>query len=105
MVKFEYVIYKLMSVFDDLVISREIALRRTFLDLIDDKLISVQVMTWCRHQAIIWANIHPDLFHHMASLDHDKFKNVAVTKVEIYEDVMTGTHFPYWRSFVCRCHR
>ena len=33
---------------------------------IDEKLALVQVMAWCRHQAITWANVDPDLCCHMA---------------------------------------
>ena len=36
------------------------------LDLTDDKSTLVQVMAW--HQAITWANVDPDLCHHMAPL-------------------------------------
>ena len=32
-------------------------------------------MVWCRQaQAITWANVDQDLFHHMASLDQNELK-------------------------------
>ena len=46
------------------------------LDLTEDKSTLVQeVMAWClRQQAIAWANVDPDLCHHMASLGHNELK-------------------------------
>ena len=44
---FRYLIFLIISVIDGCGISCEIALRRTSLDLTDDKSTLVQVMTWC----------------------------------------------------------
>ena len=46
-------------------ISYEITLRWNPIDLTDDK-------STFRQQAITWANVDPDLCHHMASLGHNE---------------------------------
>ena len=38
----------------------------------DDKSTLVQVIVTIRHQAITWANVNPDLCHHMAALAHNE---------------------------------
>ena len=45
---FRYLIFQIISVIDDWVISCELALRWMLLDLTDDKSTMVQVMAWCR---------------------------------------------------------
>ena len=42
------------------------------LDLVDNKPTVVMVMAWCQ-QAIIWANVDPELGHHMALPGHNEF--------------------------------
>ena len=46
------------------------------LDFTDDELTLVQAMAWCavRQQAITWANVDPDLCHHMVALGHNGLK-------------------------------
>ena len=55
----------------------EIALRWMPLDLTDDKSTLVQVMAWCRQQAITWANADPDLCCHKMSLGHKELISIA----------------------------
>ena len=45
----------------------EIALRLMLQNTSDDKSTLVQVMAWY-HQSITWANVDPDLYHHMESI-------------------------------------
>ena len=60
--------YRLVSSHDD-------ALQRMPQDLSDDKSALVQVMAWYRRQqAITWANVDPDLCHHMVSLGPNELK-------------------------------
>ena len=55
-------------------ISCEITLRWMSQDFTDDKSTMVQVMAWGRRQkAITWANVDPNLCHHMVSLGHNGF--------------------------------
>ena len=43
------------------------------LDFTDKQSTLVQVMAWCRQaKSHTWANVDPDLCHHMASLSHNK---------------------------------
>ena len=51
--------------------SCEIALRWIPHNTLHDKLILVQVMARSLQQAIIWANVDPDLCHHMVSQGHN----------------------------------
>ena len=54
-------------------ISYEIALMWISLYLTDDKSTLVQVMIGAlRQQAIIWANVDPDLSRHVVSLSHNE---------------------------------
>ena len=52
------------------------------LDLNDDKSILVQVMAW--HQAITWANVDPDLCHHMVSLGHNELNQFKTIDFQTY---------------------
>ena len=53
---------------------REIILKLMPQKLFDGKSTLVQVMAWCHQeaQANTWANVDPDLCHHMASWGHDE---------------------------------
>ena len=68
------------------------------LDFTDDKSTLVQVMAW-RHKAITWANVDPDLCHHMVSLGHNKLKIRRLQDRLIFNMVNTlrprqnGRHF------------
>ena len=64
------VIFKLTSRVDILSFSCEIALRWMPQDFTDDKSTLGQVMAW--QQAIIWANVDPDVYRHMGLLSHNE---------------------------------
>ena len=68
---FKLVFFKILAGTDISSISCEIAPTRMPQDLSDDISTLVQVMAWY-HQttSITWANVHPDLCRHMASLSH-----------------------------------
>ena len=52
-------------------------------DLTDDKSTLVQVMAWChRQQAITWASVDPDLWHHMTSLGHTELTHCSLVQDE-----------------------
>ena len=65
----------------------EITHRRMPLNTSDDKSIVVQVMAWS-HQAtvITWANVDPDLHHHLASLGHNGSRNITEFNICIVGD-------------------
>ena len=72
-------------------ISCEIALRWISLELTDDKSTLVQVMAWAvRQQAITWANVDPDLCHHMASLGYYELNMLFGSSVYIQWAPMVG---------------
>ena len=66
---FRQLIFELTSVIDGKGSSCEIALRWMPLDLTQGKSTLVQVKAL--HQAITWANVDPDICHHMTSLGHN----------------------------------
>ena len=58
-----------------MVSSHDDALQRMPQDLSDDISALVQVMAWYRRQqAITWANVDPDICHHMVSLGPNELK-------------------------------
>ena len=70
---FRHVIFKQILVIDGWGIFCEIALMWMSLDFTDDQSTLVQVMAWCRQATTItWANVDPDLCHHMVSLGHNE---------------------------------
>ena len=74
-VNFRWVIFKLILVVNGFKISCETALIWVSLDHAYDKSTLVQVISWCRQAtSITWANVDPDLCHHMASLGHNELR-------------------------------
>ena len=66
------VIFNLILVTESWGVSCAIVFRWMSLDFTDDKSTLVQVMAWCRQAAITWANVDPDLCHHMVSQGHNE---------------------------------
>ena len=62
-------------------------------DLTDDQSTLVQVMAWCRHQAITWANVDPDLCRQMASLGLNELTHSHCGPETPYGDMDLGQHW------------
>ena len=64
----------------------EIALKRMSLDFTDDQSTLVQLIGVVRQQAITWANVDPDLCHHLASLGHNELSQ----RFKLYQTRIDG---------------
>ena len=66
----------------------------------DRKSTLVQVMAWCHQaQAITWANVDPDLCHHMASWGHDELTHWGRDKMAAISQTTLSNAFPWKKIY------